>query len=147
MTKETAAALAALDAGLNAASATMLLLGYAFIRRGRYKLHAAMMLGAVVASAIFIVCYLTLHYHIGATRFPELGWIRTLYLSILLTHTVLAGVLPFLIVTTLYRVVRRQWSAHRRIARWTLPVWLYVSITGVIIYWMLYHLAPRLAGT
>jgi uncharacterized membrane protein YozB (DUF420 family) len=146
VTQETASALAGVNAILNGSSALLMVVGYAFIQRRRIKLHAAMMISAIVTSAAFLVCYLTLHYHIGATRFPQLGWIRTVYLLILLTHTVLAAILPVLVAITVYRVIRRQWIQHRRIARWTLPIWLYVSVTGVVIYWMLYHLAPRLTG-
>lgn len=146
MTREAATALAGVNAILNGSSAVLLLIGYAFIRRRWIKLHATMMISAIVTSAAFLICYLTLHYHIGSTRFPQLGWIRTVYLLILLTHTILAAVLPFLVVITVYQAARRHWARHRRIARWTLPIWLYVSVTGVVIYWMLYHLAPRLAA-
>lgn len=147
MTPQAAENLAALNASLNAASALLAGTGLLLIRRARWRGHAAAMLGAVGASGAFLVSYLYLHANRGyVTRFPDLGWLRTLYLLILISHTVLAALVPPLVLATVFLAVRRRWEAHRKLARWTWPVWLYVSITGVTIYAMLYHLAPRLIG-
>lgn len=132
--------LPALNAGLNALSGSLLGVGYAMIRRGRVKAHKAFMLAAVGVSTLFLVSYVVYHYHAGSTRFPGTGWVRTLYLSILVTHAVLAAAVIPLAAVTLVRAWREDFPSHRRIARWTLPIWFYVSVTGVIIYVMLYHL-------
>ena len=132
--------LPALNAGLNALSGSLLAVGYAMIRRGRVKAHKAFMLAAVGVSTLFLVSYVVYHYHTGSTRFPGTGWVRTLYLSILVTHAVLAAAVIPLAAVTLVRAWREDFPSHRRIARWTLPIWFYVSVTGVIIYVMLYHL-------
>lgn len=132
--------LPALNAGLNALSGTLLGVGYAMIRRGRVRAHKAFMVAAVSVSTLFLVSYVIYHYHAGSTRFPGTGWIRTLYLSILVTHAVLAAAVIPLAAVTLVRAWREDFAAHRSIARWTLPIWFYVSVTGVIIYVMLYHL-------
>jgi uncharacterized membrane protein YozB (DUF420 family) len=129
-----------LNAALNALAAVLLISGWVFIRRRDIARHRLCMLSAFGVSAIFLASYLTYHYHVGSVRFPELGWVRTLYLGILLTHTVLAAAVPVLAVLTLVRAFQQRFDRHRRIARWTLPIWIYVSITGVVIYWMLYHL-------
>ena len=132
-----------LNASLNAASAVLLTVGYICVKRRKYVAHATMMISALVTSVIFLACYLTYHRIHGVTRFPESS-VKPLYLAILATHTILAAVIVPLILITVYRAVTRQWARHRKIARWTFPLWLYVSITGVVIYWMLYHLAPTL---
>jgi len=98
------------------------------------------MIAAFITSVLFLISYLTYHFQAKITKFPELGWVKTLYLGILLTHTVLAAAVPILAIITLTRALRGRYDAHRRIARWTYPIWLYVSVTGVIIYVMLYHL-------
>src|SRR5690606_25067014 len=98
------------------------------------------MISAVVVSAAFLTCYLLYHFEVGSVRFQGVGAVRRVYLGILLTHTVLAAVLPIFVGITLYRAARRQFVQHRRIARWTLPIWLYVSVTGVVVYWMLYQM-------
>jgi uncharacterized membrane protein YozB (DUF420 family) len=133
--------LPALNASLNATSGVLLSLGYAFIRRKRRTAHAVCMLAAVVVSVAFLVSYLYYHSHVRAvTRFAGQGWVRPVYFTILVSHTILAIVVALgLAPVTVYRAARRQFDRHRRIARWTLPVWLYVSVTGVIIYFMLYH--------
>lgn len=136
------------NATLNGASAIFLLAAYTLIKARRYAAHATMMIAAVVTSTAFLACYLTYHYlrarqGITVTHFPP-GALRPIYLAILLTHTVLAAVILPLVVLTLFRAFRRQWLRHRRISVWTFPLWLYVSVTGVVIYWMLYHVAPRL---
>jgi uncharacterized membrane protein YozB (DUF420 family) len=130
------------DAALNASSAVLLTLGYIFIRRGNIRAHKTCMFSALGTSTIFLACYLTYHYFHGTTRFAGQGAVRPLYLTILISHTVLAAAIVPLVVTTLYRALRGRFALHRRVARWTLPAWLYVSVTGVVVYWMLYHLYP-----
>ena len=131
-----------LNAFLNSTSAVLLLNGYRFIRRGQIQAHRNCQLAAVASSSVFLASYLTYHYYHGATHFPGLGVARWLYFAILITHTILAIVIVPLIFVTLYRAARGDFERHRRIARWTLPLWLYVSVTGVIVYLMLYHLYP-----
>jgi uncharacterized membrane protein YozB (DUF420 family) len=131
--------LPALNAALNASSAVLLLIGYGLVRRGKIEAHRKAMIAAFAMSVLFLVSYLIYHAQVGSVRFEKTGTIRTVYLSILLTHTVLAALVPFLAVITLYRGLRRNDAGHRRIARWTLPIWLYVSITGVVVYLMLYR--------
>jgi len=128
------------DAALNTASATLLTLGYVFIRRRNVRAHKTCMISAVATSALFLVCYLTYHYFHGTTRFTGSGALRAVYLAILGSHTILAAAIVPLVILTLYRALRGRFNLHRRIARWTLPIWLYVSVTGVVVYWMLYHL-------
>ncbi len=130
----------ALDATLNAASAVLLALGYFFIRRKNVGAHKLCMLSAFGTSTLFLICYLWYHYHHGTTRFPGRGAVRGFYLGLLGSHTILAVVIVPLVLTTLYRAVRERFDRHKQIARWTLPLWLYVSVTGVAVYWMLYHL-------
>ena len=134
-----------IDAILNATSAILLTLGYIFIRRKNVGAHKLCMISAVVSSTLFLVFYLTYHYYHGTTRFTGQGVVRPVYFAILGSHTVLAAVMVPLVLTTLYRAIRERFDLHRRIARWTLPLWLYVSVTGVVVYWMLYHLytSPR----
>ena len=131
-----------IDAILNATSAILLTLGYIFIRRKNVGAHKLCMISAVVSSTLFLVFYLTYHYYHGTTRFTGQGVVRPVYFAILGSHTVLAAVMVPLVLTTLYRAIRERFDLHRRIARWTLPLWLYVSVTGVVVYWMLYHLYP-----
>ena len=132
--------LPALNASLNGASAVLLVMGYRFVRRRDVRSHRNCMLGAFVLSILFLVSYVVYHYHAGSTRFPGVGWVRVVYLGMLASHVVLAAVVPFLAVVTVARGLRGDVAPHRRLARWTLPVWLYVSVTGVAIYWTLYHL-------
>jgi uncharacterized membrane protein YozB (DUF420 family) len=132
--------LPALNAALNAAAALALLVGFWLIRRGRWRAHRAAMLTALALSAAFLASYLVYHFNVGSVRFSGEGWVRRLYLGILLTHTVLAAAVPVLALITVSRALRRHFPRHRAIARWTLPIWLYVSVTGVVIYWMLYRL-------
>ena len=129
-----------IDATLNAASAVLLVCGFYFVRRKNIPAHRACMLSALATSILFLICYLTYHYFHGVTRFPGRGFVRTFYLTLLGSHTILAVVIVPLVLTTLYRAWRRSFDRHRRIAVWTLPLWLYVSVTGVVVYWMLYHL-------
>jgi len=130
----------ALDAALNATSALLLTIGYAFIRRKNVRAHKACMLSAVVVSTLFLVCYVWYHAHHGVTRFAGHGVVRRFYLTLLASHTILAVVIVPLVLITLYRAWRGRFDCHRRIARWTLPLWIYVSVTGVVVYWTLYHL-------
>ena len=129
-----------LNAFLNGSAAILLIVGYILIRRKRIELHRKVMWSAFIASVLFLVSYLFYHYQVGSVRFQKTGVIRTVYLSILLTHTVLAAAVPPLAIITLRRGVTGNYERHRRIARWTLPIWLYVSITGVVVYWMLYRM-------
>ncbi|MBI3317822.1 MAG: DUF420 domain-containing protein [Candidatus Omnitrophica bacterium] len=135
--------LPALNATLNGTCALLLLAGYASIRKQNVKSHGALMGMAFLTSVLFLASYLTYHAFHGSTRFTGTGWIRGLYLAILISHTVLAVVIVPLSIRTLWLAVGGRIPDHRRIARWTLPLWLYVSVTGVIVYWMLYW-APNL---
>jgi uncharacterized membrane protein YozB (DUF420 family) len=132
----------ALDASLNAASAVLLTLGYFFIRNKRVLAHKICMVSAFGTSSIFLVCYLWYHAHHGVTHFTGQGLIRTFYFALLGSHTILAAVIVPLILTTLYRAWKKRFDLHKRIARWTFPAWLYVSVTGVMVYWILYRLYP-----
>ena len=132
--------LPSVNAVLNATAAVLLVWGYTLIRRGRIQQHRKVMQTAFVVSCLFLVCYLVYHYQVGSVRFPRTGAIKTLYLSILGTHTILAAAVPVLAIITLRRGLSARYDKHRRIARWTLPIWLYVSVTGVVVYLMLYHL-------
>ena len=134
------ASLPSINAALNAASAVLLIVGYYFIRQRRQQAHRACMLAAFSVSVLFLVSYVIYHFHAGTTHFPGQGWIRPVYFALLLSHTTLAALVPFLALLTLSRALRQQFDRHRAIARWTLPVWLYVSVTGVIVYLMLYQL-------
>src|ERR1044072_2511096 len=134
------------NACLNATSAVLLISGYSFIRSGNVAAHRAFQTSALVVSLLFLVSYLTYHYHHGATRFQGTGWVRPLYFTILISHTILAVVIVPLVAITFYRAIRNDFGRHRRIARVTLPIWLYVSITGVIVYLMLYQLYPSCMG-
>ncbi|MGA2115383.1 MAG: DUF420 domain-containing protein [Bryobacteraceae bacterium] len=128
------------NAVLNALAAILLVWGYTLIRRKHIAAHRKVMLTAFVVSCVFLVCYLVYHFSAGIVRFQKPGWIRGVYLTILGTHTVLAAATPVLAVITLSRGLRARYDQHRRIARWTLPIWMYVSVTGVVVYLMLYHL-------
>ncbi len=132
--------LPAVNAILNATSAGLLLAGYVLIRQRRLEAHRRVMLAAVASSTLFLTCYLVYHAHVGSVRFRGLGPVRTVYFTILLTHTVLAVAIVPLVGVTLVRGLRGRYDRHRRIARVTLPLWGYVSVTGVVIYWMLYRM-------
>ncbi|MBI3566359.1 MAG: DUF420 domain-containing protein [Elusimicrobia bacterium] len=130
----------ALNASLNAATAVLLLLGWGLIKSGRREAHRWTMVSAFLTSTAFLACYLWYHAHAGHVVFQKAGLLRAVYLAILLTHTVLAvAVLP-MILRALYLAANGRFAEHRRAARWALPVWLYVSVTGVTVYWMLYRL-------
>ncbi len=130
------------NAILNSTSALLLLAGFRFIRQGRISAHRNCQVSAVATSSLFLISYLTYHYYHGSTRFTGQGIVRPFYFTILTTHTILAIVIVPLILVTLYRAARGDFVRHRRIARWTLPLWLYVSVTGVIVYLMLYQIYP-----
>lgn len=129
-----------LNAVLNTASALLLLAGWWLIRHGRRRAHRAAMLAALTTSALFLVSYLAYHFEVGSVRFAGKGAIRAVYLSILLSHTVLAAVIVPLVLLTVARALRGRFEAHRAVARYTLPLWLWVSVSGVVVYWMLYQL-------
>ncbi len=132
--------LPALNATLNATSAVLLVTAWILIKRGRWIAHRNVMLAAVCTSVLFLISYLTYHAQVGSVRFTKQGPIRLVYFSILLTHTILAAVIVPMVIITVARGLAAKYDRHRRIARWTLPVWLYVSVTGVIVYVMLYRL-------
>jgi uncharacterized membrane protein YozB (DUF420 family) len=132
--------LPALNATLNGLSACLLTAGYLFIRRGKRRAHKRCMLAALTASALFLVSYVTYHYHAGSRPFEGRGPIRAVYFTVLITHVLLAFTILPLALITATRGLRSQFDRHVRVARWTLPIWLYVSATGVIVYWMLYRL-------
>jgi uncharacterized membrane protein YozB (DUF420 family) len=131
--------LPAVNATLNAASALLIATGYYCIRRGDRRTHQRVMLAAFFVSTLFLISYLTYHFQVGSVRFRGTGALRVAYLSVLLTHTVLAAVIVPLVLITLSRALNGRFDQHRQIARWTLPLWFYVSVTGVVIYWMLYR--------
>ena len=132
--------LPAINAFLNAMSAILLVWGYTLIRRHRQQSHKRVMIAAFATSCAFLTCYLIYHWHVGSVRFPHTGPLRTVYLTILTTHTILAATVPVLAIITLSRALSAKFDKHRKIARWTLPIWLYVSITGVAVYLMLYKM-------
>jgi uncharacterized membrane protein YozB (DUF420 family) len=132
--------LPALNATLNATSAVLLTTGWILIRRGRIAQHRAVMIAAVCTSALFLISYLVYHAQVGSVPFTKQGPIRAVYFTILLTHTVLAAAIVPLVLVTLTRGLRARYERHRRIARWTMPIWLYVSVTGVVVYLMLYQM-------
>lgn len=130
--------LPAVNATLNALAAVLLTAGYLFIRQGRQRAHERCMLAALATSTVFLACYLVYHYNVGSRPYQGQGLLRLVYLTILATHVVLAATVVPLALVTASRGLRRRLDTHVRIARWTLPIWLYVSVTGVVIYLMLY---------
>jgi len=132
----------AINATLNGTSALLLVTAHRMIKAGRVATHRALMLAAVATSLLFLISYLYYHAHVGSVRFQGQGWSRPVYFSILISHTFLAAVIVPLSIVTLSRALRERFDRHRAIARWTYPLWLYVSVTGVVIYLMLYHLFP-----
>jgi uncharacterized membrane protein YozB (DUF420 family) len=129
-----------LNAALNALSFAFLLAGFYFIRRRRVGAHVACMSGALAVSTLFLVSYVTYHYSYGSVKFTGQGLVRPVYFAILITHVVLAAAIVPLVVATLRLALRGEYARHRRIARWTYPLWVYVSVTGVVVYVMLYRL-------
>ena len=140
--------LPAVNATLNGMSAVGLALGFVFIKRGNKIAHRNCMIAAFCTSVIFLGCYLTYHgylalvLHQGPTRFVEPAWFRPIYLTILITHTLLAAAIVPLILITLWRAKKEHFESHKKIARWTWPLWMYVSVTGVVIYFVLYQVWP-----
>ena len=134
--------LPALNATLNSVSAILLAAGYLLIRRRNVAAHKACMLSALGVSTLFLISYVTYHARVGSVRFTGTGWIRSVYFAILISHVVLAVTILPLALITVYRAWRERFEAHRRIARWTLPIWMYVSVTGVVVYAMLYVCYP-----
>ncbi len=132
--------LATVNAVLNGIAAVFLAAGFYFIRRRRIAAHRACMITAFGVSAVFLVCYIAYHLQVGDVRFQGHGAVRPLYFSILISHIILAGLTLPLAIFTMARALRKRFDAHRRIARWTWPVWIYVSVTGVIVYLMVYHI-------
>jgi uncharacterized membrane protein YozB (DUF420 family) len=131
-----------LNALLNGISAFLLCSGYVFIRRRQIEAHRACMIAAFGVSVLFLISYVTLHAQVGSTPFTGTGWVRPLYFFVLITHIVLAALVPFLALVTLWRAWRERFESHARLARWTLPIWLYVSVTGIVVYLMVYVLYP-----
>jgi uncharacterized membrane protein YozB (DUF420 family) len=132
--------LPALNATLNASSTVLLITGYVFIRRGDRRKHKACMIAALVVSALFLTSYVIYHAQVGSVPFRRTGWIRTVYFAVLIPHVILAAVIVPPILITVSRGLSAKYDKHRRIARWTLPLWLFVSVTGVIVYLMLYQM-------
>ena len=138
----TVSSLPALNATLNATSAVLLLLGWRAVKRKEIERHRRLMISAAIVSAAFLVSYLAFHARVGSVHFTASGAPRTIYFAILISHTILAAAIVPLVLRTLWLGLKRRDDRHRRIARWTFPIWLYVSVTGVIIYLMLYRLYP-----
>jgi putative membrane protein len=134
--------LPALNACLNSLSTVLLTAGFIFIKRKNERAHRNCMIAALVTSTLFLTSYLYYHYHAGRTVFPE-NWFKPIYLVILLTHTVLAVVIVPLIIAAVIQAIRRQFESHKKITRWTWPMWMYVSVTGVVIYLLLYQIFPQ----
>ncbi len=135
--------LPALNAALNSLSAVLLVTGYVLIRQRRWQAHRRVMIAALVSSTLFLVSYLVYHAHVGSKHFPGTGAARTIYFAILITHTTLAATVPFFAGFLVWNAAKRRFERHKRIARWGLPIWLYVSVTGVVVYWMLYQTTWR----
>ena len=131
--------LPSVNAFLNATSALLLTWGYTLIRRRRIEQHRRVMLTAFATSTLFLICYIVYHAQVGSVHYTHTGILRTIYFTILITHTILAAAVPVLAIITLNRGLKARYPAHRAIARWTLPIWLYVSVTGVVVYAMLYR--------
>lgn len=128
------------NATLNAISAVLLVIGYVLIRQRRIEQHRRVMIGAFATSVLFLICYVIYHANVGSKPFTAQGPVRTVYFAILITHIVLAAFVPPMAIITLIRGLRERYDRHARLARWTLPIWLYVSVTGVIVYVMLYQI-------
>lgn len=136
--------LPAVNATLNGLSAILLVTGFGFIKRGRKTAHRNCMVAALASSTLFLACYLTYHFTVkGVTHFVEPQWFRPIYLTLLATHTLLAAAILPLIVITVTFAVKQNFARHKKIARWTWPIWLYVSVTGVVIYLLLYQIFPQ----
>jgi uncharacterized membrane protein YozB (DUF420 family) len=132
------------NAILNGTATVLLLIGYVLIRQYKTDLHQRVMISAFVVSCVFLVSYLVYHYNVGSVKFDKPGWVRTFYLWLLATHTVLAAAVPVLAILTLRLAWTGKFTRHRKLAKWTFPIWLYVSVTGVVVYLLLYQVRPRL---
>ena len=135
--------LPAVNAGLNTLSAILLTCGFVFIKRDKPTAHRNCMIGAFSVSAVFLVCYLTYHAQVGHTSFQDPAWFRPIYLAILIPHVLLAGLIVPMILTALWFAFRGKLEKHRRIAKWTWPLWMFVSVSGVVIYLLLYQIFPQ----
>jgi len=135
--------LPAINAALNGTAGILLAIGYYFIKQGNMAAHKKAMISAFVVSSIFLVSYLVYHAHAGSTKFLGTGFIRPVYFTILISHIILAAVIVPMAIITMFRGLKARYDKHKKIARWTLPIWLYVSVTGVMIYFMLYHIYPH----
>jgi uncharacterized membrane protein YozB (DUF420 family) len=131
--------LPAVNATLNAVSGVLLLVGYGLIRAKKIALHRRVMVSAFVTSSLFLICYIVYHAQVGSVRFTRQGFVRPLYFTILISHVTLAAAVPPLAIVTLSRGLKARYARHRAIARWTFPIWLYVSVTGVLVYVLLYQ--------
>ena len=131
--------LPAVNATLNGISGVLLIAGYLLMRARRIELHRRVMIAAFVTSSLFLICYIVYHANVGSVRFTRPGFVRPLYFTILITHVTLAATVPPLAIITLSRGLKARYPQHRRIARWTFPIWLYVSVTGVLVYVLLYR--------
>ena len=132
------------NAILNAAATVLLITGYVLIRQYKTHAHQKVMTTAFVVSCVFLVSYLIYHYNVGSVKFDKPGWVRIVYLWILTTHTILAVTVPVLAILTLRLALKGKFERHRALAKWTFPIWLYVSVTGVVVYLLLYQVRPRL---
>lgn len=142
-------ALPHVDAALNALATTLLIIGFVLIKRGQETYHRRTMLACFGVSVLFLACYLTYHFNVPSKPFPKVGypaWLRFFYLGLLASHVLLAAVVPWMAIATIYLGLRDRRAAHRRLARWTFSIWLYVSITGVVVYLILYWLCPPIAN-
>lgn len=128
-----------LNASLNFIATLFLASGYIAIKKGKRELHIKLMISALIVSALFLTSYLIYHYHVPSKKFPDLGWIKTVYLIILIPHIILAAGMVPMILKTFWHAYKKDWEKHKKIARITFPIWMYVSITGVIVYLMLYQ--------
>lgn len=135
--------LPAVNATLNLCSAILLIIGYTFIRQGKQRAHRNCMIAALCTSTVFLCSYLIYHYNVGHTRFVNPEWFRPYYLALLLTHLVLAIAIVPLVLITFTLAIKGRYESHKKIARWTWPIWIYVSVTGVIIYFLLYQIFPQ----
>jgi protein SCO1/2/putative membrane protein len=131
--------LATVNATLNGLCAVLLIAGFLAVRSGRVELHRRLMKSAFAVAVLFLISYLVYHARVGSVPYQGVGPIRTVYFTILISHTLLAAAVPVLAIVTLRRALKGRFEAHRAIARWTLPIWLYVSVTGIVVYWMVYH--------
>jgi putative membrane protein len=127
------------NAALNGTAAVLISTGMYFIKQKNIRAHKVCMVAALVVSTVFLTSYLVYHFNVGSVRFTKEGWIRSVYFPLLISHTILAALVPPLVLRTTYLAFKGRFTQHMRIAKWTFPVWMYVSVTGVVVYFMLYH--------